>query len=220
MRHRQPYRHPPHCKAPPQQHHQHTQCQIHDHGYQGLPPQHPNGPDEYMRLQLDNMPEEVIEHYKLADHTPTDGHDYCKIQKGMYCLPQVGVIAQQLLEERLKEHGYHQSMTTPGMWKHGIRPISFSLVVGDCWGKICEGGEHTTMLETVQKYYNCSCNWEGIKRYCRLTIKCDYKGWEVYLLMPGYVRKALTHFQHPPLSKRQDQPYPHNKPNYVAKTQN
>jgi hypothetical protein len=37
--------------------------------------------------------------------------------------------------------------------------------------------------------------------------------------MPGYVQKALTRFQHPPLAKRQDQPYPHVKPNYGVKKQ-
>jgi hypothetical protein len=37
--------------------------------------------------------------------------------------------------------------------------------------------------------------------------------------MPGHVRKALTRFQHPPPAKRQDQPYPHVKPNYGAKKQ-
>ncbi len=37
--------------------------------------------------------------------------------------------------------------------------------------------------------------------------------------MPGYVRKALTRFQHPPPTKKQDQPYPHVKPNYGAHTQ-
>jgi hypothetical protein len=37
--------------------------------------------------------------------------------------------------------------------------------------------------------------------------------------MPGYVRKALIHFQHPPPTKQQDQPYPHSKPNYGAKMQ-
>ncbi len=38
-------------------------------------------------------------------------------------------------------------------------------------------------------------------------------------MKPGYVTKALTHFQHPPPVKSQDQPYPHAKPNYGAKTQ-
>jgi hypothetical protein len=37
--------------------------------------------------------------------------------------------------------------------------------------------------------------------------------------MPGYVTKALTRFQHLPSVKSQDQPYPHAKPNYGAKTQ-
>ena len=34
-----------------------------------------------------------------------------------------------------------------------------------------------------------------------------------------YVTKALTHFQHPPPVKSQDQPYLHTKPNYGAMTQ-
>jgi hypothetical protein len=37
--------------------------------------------------------------------------------------------------------------------------------------------------------------------------------------MPGYVRKAFTHFQHSTPTKQQDQPYPHVKPNYGAKKQ-
>ncbi len=42
---------------------------------------------------------------------------------------------------------------------------------------------------------------------------------KVHLSMPGYVRKALTCFQHPHPAKQQDQPYPHVKPNYGAKKQ-
>jgi hypothetical protein len=37
--------------------------------------------------------------------------------------------------------------------------------------------------------------------------------------MPGYLPKALTRFKHTIPSKPQDQPYPHIKPNYGAKTQ-
>jgi len=67
------------------------------------------------------------------------------------------------------------------------------------------------LLDTVKKYYKCSCDWKG-ERYCGLTIKWDYKGQKVHLSIPGYVQKALTRFQHPPPKKRQDQPYPHVKP--------
>jgi len=136
----------------------------------------------------------------------------------MYGLPQAGIIAQQLLEERLEKDGYRQSKTTPGLWQHDTHPISFSLVVDDFGVKYVgeENAQH--LLDTVQKYYKCSCDWKG-ERYCRLTIKWDYAGRKVHLSMPGYVQKALTRFQHPPPPKRQDQPYPHVKPSYGAKTQ-
>jgi hypothetical protein len=49
------------------------------------------------------MPKDVIAHYKLNEIATPEGYIYCKIQKGMYGLPQVGIIAQQLLEERLRK---------------------------------------------------------------------------------------------------------------------
>jgi hypothetical protein len=125
---------------------------------------------EYMRLRLADMPEDVIEHYKLREIATPDGAIYCEIRKGMYGLPQAGIIAQQLLEERLTKHGYHQSTTTPGLWKHDTRPICFSLVVDD-FGVKYVGEEHAQhLLETIRSYYKCSADWEG-ERYCGLTLK-------------------------------------------------
>ena len=49
----------------------------------------------------------------------------------MYGLTQAGIITQLQLKERLAKHGYRQSKTTPGLWKHDTRPISFSLIVDD-----------------------------------------------------------------------------------------
>ncbi len=74
----------------------------------------------------------------------------------MYGLPQAGIIAQELLAKRLKDHGYSQSETTPGLWKHEWRPIMFSLVVDD-FGVKYVGEEHADhLLKTIQKYYQCS----------------------------------------------------------------
>jgi hypothetical protein len=86
---------------------------------------------EYMQLRLSDMPEDVIAQYKLNKIATPEGYIYCEIQKGMYGLPQARIIAQQLLEERLEKDGYRQSKTTPGLWTHDTRPISFSLVVDD-----------------------------------------------------------------------------------------
>jgi hypothetical protein len=173
---------------------------------------------EYMRLKLADMPEDVIAHYNLNAIVTPDGYIYCEIQKGMYGLPQAGIIAQQLLEKNLEKHGYHQSTTTPGLWSHETRPISFTLVVDDFGVKYVGEENAKHLLNAVRQNYKCSCEWEG-ERYCGLTIKWDYPGRKVHLSMPGYVNKALTRFRHPPPAKRQDQPYPHVKPNYGAKVQ-
>ncbi len=60
---------------------------------------------EYMWLKLADMPDNVIEHYKLRNVATPDGYVHCKIQKSMYRLPQAGIITQQLLTKQLKEHG-------------------------------------------------------------------------------------------------------------------
>jgi hypothetical protein len=108
---------------------------------------------KYIQLRITDMLEDVIEHYNHRDKATPDGYIYCEIQKGMYGLPQAGIITQQLLKERLQKHGYHQSQMTPGLWKHDTCPISFSLVVDDFRVKYT-GKENTQhLLDTVRQYY-------------------------------------------------------------------
>jgi hypothetical protein len=120
------------------------------------------------------MPDDVIKHYNLRDKATPDGYIYCycEIQKGMYGLPQASIIAQQLLEERLWKQGYCQSQTTPGLWKHDTRPISFSLVFDNFGVKYVREENAQHLLDTVRHYYKCSCNWKG-EQYCGLTLKWD-----------------------------------------------
>jgi hypothetical protein len=152
-----------------------------------------------MQLKLADMPDDTIEHYKLRDVATPDRYVYCEIQKGMYGLPQAGIIAQELLTKRLKEHGYSQSEITPGLWKQEWRPITFSLVDDDFGVKYVGEGHAQHLLQTIQKYYQCSVEKEG-ERYCGLTIKWDYPGKKVHLSMPAYIKNALKRFQHPPQS--------------------
>ena len=173
---------------------------------------------EYMQLRLSDMHKDVIAHYKLNKIATPEGYIYCEIQKGMYGLPQAGIIAQQLLKEHLQMNSYRQSKTTPDLWQHDTCLISFSLVVDDFRVKYVGKENAQYLLDTVRKHYKCSCDWKG-KRYCGLTIKWDYEGRKVHLSMPEYIQKALTHFQHPPLAKQQNQSYPHVKLNYRAKKQ-
>jgi hypothetical protein len=81
-----------------------------------------------MQSKLSYVPEDIIAHYHLLDVATSKGYIYCKIRQGMYGLLQAGMIAQELLEKWLKEHGYNQSKTTPGLWTHEWHPITFFLL--------------------------------------------------------------------------------------------
>jgi hypothetical protein len=54
---------------------------------------------KYMHLKLADIPEEIIEEYKLREIVTDNSYVYCKIRKGMYGLPQAGLIAQELMEQ-------------------------------------------------------------------------------------------------------------------------
>ncbi len=73
---------------------------------------------EYMCLKITDIPEEITEHYNLRELVTEDRYAYCEITRGMYGLPQAGIIAQELLEKRLGEHRYYQSKIVHGLWKH------------------------------------------------------------------------------------------------------
>ncbi len=75
----------------------------------------------------------------------------------------------------MKQHGYTQSKTMPGLWLHKTRPIQFSLVVDDFGLKYIGKENALHLLNTIQKYYKCSCDWDS-KRYCKFTIKWDHEG--------------------------------------------
>ncbi len=173
---------------------------------------------EFMRLKLADMPDDVVTHYQLHDKATPDGYVYVRIQKGMYGLPQAGLIAQELLERRLNSKGYRQSQLTPGFWTHDWRPISFALCVDD-FGVKYVGKEHADhLMHTINEHYETSHEWEG-ERYIGLTINWDYIRRLVHISMPGYCENARQRFKHAMPKKRQDQPYPHIVRTYGAKQQ-
>ncbi|KAL7523238.1 hypothetical protein ACHAXR_001576, partial [Thalassiosira sp. AJA248-18] len=72
---------------------------------------------------MSDIPQEIIDEYKLNDIVSPDGSIYIMAIRGMYGLPQAGLLANELLEKRLNERGYRQSKLVPGLWKHDWRPI-------------------------------------------------------------------------------------------------
>jgi hypothetical protein len=173
---------------------------------------------EYIKMKIENFPEDVIAHYNLREKVTPDGYVYVECRRGMYGLPQSGILAQELLEKRLAAKGYHQSKITPGYWTHEWRPISFSLVVDD-FGVKYVGEEHAQhLLDSIQEHYKCKAEWDG-GRYLGLTLDWDYEKREVHLSMPGYVHEALTRFDWDHPKRPQHQPHEHTIPAYGNKIQ-
>jgi hypothetical protein len=107
---------------------------------------------EYMQLPIALIPQEIVDKYNL---TPLihKGHVYLEIRRGMYGLPQAGILANQLLTKRLEPQGYYQCRHTPRLWRHKWRPILFSLVVDD-FGVKYVGREHVDhLIASVEQHY-------------------------------------------------------------------
>ena len=173
---------------------------------------------EYFRMKLELFPQDIIDKYGLSDKVDADGYVFCEVRRGMYGLPQAGIITQELLTKRLHKAGYQQSKTTPGYWRHDWHPISFTLVVDDFGVKYINKDNVEHLASVLRQKYKINIDWEGT-RYLGLTIDWDYTERKVHLSMPGYIEKALLRFGHEPPDKPQMQPFPHTIPSYGAKVQ-
>jgi hypothetical protein len=90
-----------------------------------------------------------------------DGKVYIEIQKGMYGLPQAGILTNKLLQNNLAKDGYRPTTHTHVLWTHDTRPISCSLVV-DAFGVKYVGREHAEhLMACIRKNYNISSDWNG-----------------------------------------------------------
>jgi hypothetical protein len=148
---------------------------------------------KFMRMKLADLPKEFARIYKLHDLADTNKYISIKIQKGMYGLPQAGILAQELLEKCLNKHGYRQSPITPGLWLHNFCSISFTLCIDD-FGIKYVSREHVEHLSGILKeHYKCSQDWSGT-RYLGMNIDWDYINKNVYVSMLDYVPEALIQF--------------------------
>jgi hypothetical protein len=130
---------------------------------------------EYMRMKIKDLPKTLSSCTTLPTRPPPMDLSTSKYKKGMYSLPQAGILAQELLEQCLNTHGYRQSPTTPGLWRHDYRPISFTLCV-DNFGIKYVSREHAKHLASIlSKHYKCLHDWDG-QWYLGMTINWDYTG--------------------------------------------
>ena len=161
---------------------------------------------EYMKIPLSAFPPHIIEQYNLTTHA-LHGYVYVEIRKAIYGLPQAGILANQLLKQRLRPHGYYEVPHTPGLWKHVTRHIQFTLTVDDFGVKYCGKDNALHLINALQQHYTLEIDWEG-KLYCGISLKWDYNNGHVDIAMPQYINKLLDKLKHPTPTKPQHSPHP------------
>ena len=82
---------------------------------------------EYMRISISLFPEHIIQQYHLRNKM-RNGFIYLEIRRGIYGLPQAGVISNKYFKEKLPPHGYYEVPHTPVLWRHISRPVQFRFI--------------------------------------------------------------------------------------------
>jgi hypothetical protein len=77
---------------------------------------------EYMKMPLSLFSQDIIEHYGLLNKV-LNGCVYTEICKGMYGLPQAGILANKLLKKCLAKHRYYEQLHT--LAYGGMNPIRY-----------------------------------------------------------------------------------------------
>jgi hypothetical protein len=114
---------------------------------------------QYTPIPIKLIHQEIIEEYSLLSLV-LDGQVYIEVQKGMYAPPP----------SRIAIHGYHQTKSTPGLWRHVTRPIQFTLVVDNFVVKylVKEHAQH--LIDALKTDYIVSKDWTG-GLYCGITLR-------------------------------------------------
>ena len=84
---------------------------------------------EYLRIPIKFISQQVIDKHNLGVYVRNDSILF-SVHKGMYGLPQAGLLAQQQLITHLRRHGYHET-ATPCLFRHNSNGNAFALVVDD-----------------------------------------------------------------------------------------
>ena len=168
---------------------------------------------EFIRIPCRMIPETTIDTHRL---TPYVHHDAIlfEVNKGMYGLPQAGLLAQQRLIAHLTTHGYRET-STPCLFRHTSNGTAFTLFWHQVFLTSWRRSSHS--YPPLRLLYVITIDWTGSK-CIGFTIRFNDKNRQVSLTTPGYIDKVLQRFA-PHLRLGAASPAIYTPPNYGTPTQ-
>jgi hypothetical protein len=136
------------------------------------------------------------------------------MQRGMYGLPQAGILANNLLRECLAKFDYYEAATTPGLWRHKWRPVMFALIFDDFAIQYVGDAHLDHLRQALKQHYEVS---EELDKTCfaGITLKWHYSPTHsertCRTSMPGYINNVHVKYNHPMPTKRQLSPHKHRE---------
>ena len=156
--------------------------------YLGTPlPRH-----EWLRIHIKFIPDDIRAKYGLDPYIDGDHILFC-VTKGMYGLPQAGILAQARLCRHLASFDYVQDPNVPCLFLHSSNGISFTLVVDDFGVKYYTRDAADHLIACLRVLYKLKVDWTG-RHYLGMTLVFDEADRSVALSMPGYISKLLERF--------------------------
>jgi hypothetical protein len=149
---------------------------------------------QFNRIYTDTYPPAVLSRLALLPFLKVDrsGCTYClfRIDKTMYGLKESGRLSNIQLVSLLNTHGFFET-TTPCLFRHLSRPITFVLVVDNFGVKYHNRSDYDFLLSALSSQYAVKSHPIGTQ-FLGLRIDNDLVSRALTLSYPGYVAALLT----------------------------
>ena len=149
---------------------------------------------ESIKIFVATFPPALLADLGLTPYIKTDskGRPYIffDIVKTMYGLPQAGLLSQLQLVSLLYEYGYHQT-STPMLFRHESRDVTFCLVVDDFGVKYSKVADLEHLVDCLSQLYHVKSHPTGTN-YLGFTVAHDRTARTITLSYPGYIAKLLA----------------------------
>ncbi len=126
---------------------------------------------EYMKMLISLFPPWIVTQYDLLNKV-IGSYIHLQMCKVVWGRPQAGIFANKLLWKRLAPHSYYECKNTPGLWKHMLQPISFTLVVDNFGVKYERKEDIDHLIAVIKTKYKLTEDWPG-DLYCGIKSNWD-----------------------------------------------
>ena len=113
-----------------------------------------------MKIALKYFTPETFTEYDIHD-IAHNGYVNREIRKGIYGLKEAGILVLNYIVNNLAPFGYHPTKHTLCLWKHEIRPITFTLYVEDFGSKSYSKEDKENLLDALKTKHETSSDSKG-----------------------------------------------------------